>query len=909
MSEFSLFIGGITVTTPRRSITLEEVLQWIRSDNYKNEVLEIRASRNNIKAFGYLKKKLDYVTWSGTFSTRHSDHLIKHSGYIVIDFDHIQDPEMFKLQLKHDTYVAACFTSPSGTGLKAVIRIKDTDRHKEVFTDLANYFNSVYRLQKEERVDPSGSDVNRACFLSWDPEAFENPKSKVYVIQNKIPAKEKTEQQLAKDASDTEKYISKLVERVEASKMDICNDYQQEWLLIAFSLSILGEAGRPYFHRISQQNEKYSEQDTNDKFDNAIKTSRFTTPAKFVSICKDYGIDTSCPKDEITKTKNLVKDKDLTIKEKTETKKKKKKDSDFEWHDTVWYEDGGMKIKAGKYFDDVAPNFQVFIKYRTEDEQENVTWVLEIRKNDGTNIFIEVIHDDFCSARKLKSLLATKQLGFKLKDGHLDELQSYLFTKTQFSTAMKVIRYGYHPDSKVYFFANKAINLVTGEMLTPDQFGIVEANKFHLSIPQQTKIRQLRYTLTDQIVSFDKFWNLYASAHLHENAFLPVCFYIFSLFRDLGLQYKNFSPILFLKGGAGTGKSSMVRVLTAAFGRKQEGVNLKSKNTDSALVKLMSQTSNSIIWFDEFHNDLTNEGLLQAAYDNDGYHKSTADFNSIDTATVDIHSALALTSNYLPENQIFFSRCIFVPINDQKKTDDQRKAYDQLEEIEEGGLGAITVELLKYRSILQENGAYGINYNRLYTGLKAKLKGQNVPERFFANVSQVMAAPLTLQCAGKINLLEIESNNVQEILAEYLDLGEKFILRQSYIMNDSKAVSEFFEIIQLLFDTNQIHEEYHFRFKGDDIMLHFRKLYNLFSQKYRQIYYKSAPDKDTIQAELATLEGQSDWNSISKNVKFDNDWTGNSQAKKVSQSGSCRLTYKTLQENFGLNLVSRPGGN
>eukprot|EP01034_Spumella_vulgaris_P021298 gene21298-27326_t len=353
----------------------------------------------------------------------------------------------------------------------------------------------------------------------------------------------------------------------------------------------------------------------------------------------------------------------------------------------------------------------VFIKYRTEDEQENVSWILEIRKAVGENVYLEVLHDEFCSARKLKSMLAARRLGFKIKDGHLDELHSYLFTRTEFNSASKVVRYGYHTDSGVFFFSNKAFNVTTG--------------------------------------------------------------------------------------GAGTGKSSMIRVLTAAFGRKQEGVNLKGKNTDTGLVKLMSQAANTIIWFDEFHNELPNEGLLQAAYDNDGYHKSSADFNSIDTASVEIHSALGLTSNYIPSNPIFFSRCLFVPITEADKSDVQKNAYDELKELEEGGLGCMTVELLKYRELLTANDNYNVSYNRLYNGYRTRFKGQKVPERLFSNMSQ--------------------TTDEAEILKEYIDLGEDFILRQFRIQNDSKAAAEFFEIIQQLFDSHQINEEVHFRFTDSNV--------------------------------------------------------------------------------------------
>lgn len=901
---FSLFQGGITVKVPSRSTTLAEVLEWIRNGKYKNEISVIRDAGHNVKAVSFHKKKLDYVTWSGTFSVRIAENLIEHSGYIVIDFDHLQDPESFKVQLKYDPYVAACFISPSGAGLKAVVRIKDTDRHKEVFADLAYYFNNVYRLPKEEKVDPSGSDVNRACFLSYDPDAFENPDSKVYVIQNKIPEKPRTEQQISQDATQAEKHVSAIVDRIEASNMAVCNTYE-ELLLIGFSLSTLGEAGRPYFHRICAKNDKYEAKVTDEKFDNFLKTTRFTTYAKFVSICKDYGIDTSRPKKESTVgdkdiTKNTVHDKSLT------DSKKAKKEKREDLHPTVWYKDGGMEIKSGKYFDEVAPNFQVFIKYKTEDEQENVTWILEIKKIDEDPIYLEVFHDDFCSARKLKNMLATKRLGFKIKDGHLDELHSYLFTRTKFSSALKVLRYGFHKDSKVYFFANKALNLTTGEIVSPDEFGIVEANEFHLSIPKKTKMRQQRYTLSDTDISFQEFWKLYATAHTYDKSFVPICFYIFSLFRDIGLKYKNFSPILFLKGGYGTGKSSMIRVLTAAFGHKQEGVNLKSKNTDAALIKLMSQTSNAIIWFDEFHNELPNEGLLQAAYDNDGYHKSTGDNESIDTNTVEIYSALALTSNYLPQNDIFFSRCLYIGINSQKKTDQQSEAFNKLTDLEDTGLGCLTVELLRHRHILEANENYLVSLNRISKGFKAATKGQNIPQRFFENMAQVMAAAYTFQCLGLINILTFETSNEDEILQEFVSMGVTAINTQVRIMSDTKASAEFFEILQMAFDAGAVQEELHFRFNGDNILLNFRKLYNIFSQKYSTTFRKNPPERDEIQTELATLAGHSDWESLSKGIRFANDGTGSSTASTIPQTGSCELNYKQLREVYSIDFENRP---
>jgi hypothetical protein len=907
MQQFDIYTGGIKTKHPSRTTTLAEVMGLIRLGTYQETIQQVRTQTSE-KAVKFWKNQLDYVTFSGQFSpTRSVANLKTHSGLMVVDFDHIADVAMLRIHFQADPYVAACFVSPSGKGLKCVVKCKvDAQNHKAVFADLAAYFNNVYRLSKEEQVDVSGSDPSRACFLSWDPDAWLNPEPKTYTIKTTMPPKPRTEAQQLTDVSETERHLAAVVERIETHKMDICGEYSSEWLLIAFCLSTLGEAGRGYFHRVSALSEKYDEKDADAKFDNAIATSRFTTPWKFFQIAKDYGVDVSKPKRETAQSSTPTPPDQKGVVAK---KAGKKSPTDMEtWNETtvIYREDGGIIIKAGKHWENVAPNFQLFVKYKTEDEQENVTWVLEVKMTDGRNEFIEVLHDEFCSARKLKNILATKQIGFKLKDSHLDELQSYLFTQTKFNTAAKVIRYGYHVPSSVYFFANVAFNVKTKQLLTPDAFSIVAANGLHLSMPVQTKIRQARYELTDQKVSYGDFWKYYNTAHGYENSFLPACFYIFSLFRDLGVRYKNFSPILFLKGGAGTGKSSMVRILTAGFGRKQDGVNLKSKNTEAALVKLMSQTSNAVTWFDEFHNEFQHEGLLQAAYDNDGYHKSTADFNSIDTSTVEIHSALALTSNYIPDNPIFFSRCVFVPISNQEKSDVQRTAYQQLEEIQERGLGHMTVELLTYREDLEMNDNYLLSYNRLYKALKKRFDGQQVAERLYANLAQIMAAPLTLHCFGRINMLPEQADSEDEILEEFVRIGEMYIMRQWRIQNESKSIAEFFEIIQMLFDAGQIHDEYHFRFDGAIVKLHFPKLYNLFQQKYRQLFYKSAPDRDTIQTELTTLAGLSDWQQMQKSIRFMNDGTGSSQATTIPEKRACELEYSKLEDLFGLNLKHRP---
>ena len=60
------------------------------------------------------------------------------------------------------------FRSPSGDGLKWVIRVDRESSHREFFLAVAAYLRHTYDLE----ADASGKDISRACFLPHDPEAY-----------------------------------------------------------------------------------------------------------------------------------------------------------------------------------------------------------------------------------------------------------------------------------------------------------------------------------------------------------------------------------------------------------------------------------------------------------------------------------------------------------------------------------------------------------------------------------------------------------------------------------------------------------------------------------------------------------------------------------------------------------------
>lgn len=896
---------------PTDSLQLEQVLELIRGDKYALIVEGIR-TRTDKKDANALKKELPYVTFSGTFSpSRLETNLVQHSGLMSLDFDDVPNLAETRIQLQADPYVRLCFVSPRGNGLKLVVEIMpcSLEKHKEYFYDLSQYFQQTYACAPT--ADKSCCDITRACFLSHDPEAYYNPNSTEYRIKGLATPKKVREARtaVAVPITDQTSHVETVVKRIEDARIDLAGNYN-EWVLLGFSMASLGEAGRELYHRISAFYPDYDGHETDKKFDNFIRTTRFTSPSYFFDQAKKSGIDITKPKAEIPLPHKLTKaDADAKKKptdadapkpeKKKKTKEKADADDEDEINNVMYTYYGGISIYGNRNWVKVADNFQIFVKYCTEDENEQLTWILELRPRLQDPIYLEVSHEEFCSAKRLKDAIAAKRLSLKITDTYLGELHSFLF-KTDFATAEKVSRFGWHPESKVFFFANKAV--VGPELLAePDEFGIVKAGNVYLSMPVTNKKKVNRFTLTDSTMTFNEWFRMMSEAHKRENAFIPACFYLMTLFRDLVVKHTKASPILYLKGGASTGKSSIIRSISNLFGFEQQGVNLKNKNTEAALVRLMSQASNTIIWFDEYHNEFPYEGLLQAAYDNDGYHRAS-DTTSHATDSVDIHSALALTSNYLPDNPIFFSRCIFVPITEQKKTSDQIDAFNRLRDLEKVGFGRVTVEVLKHRLLIER--AFQQAYDKLYTSLKKSLVGENVVERLISNMARVLTPAYILQTYEHINL-GLDVCDPDSVLEEFIELGIANIKRQNHIQSEKTALSEFFEILQYAFEQNLIHEGIHFRLDGDMLYLRFPSIYTIYQQKYRQINFKPGADRDTLRQEILAFEQGRDERDIIKGIRFAADDLDDTSRSTKVVSNSWSISYSRISDKFGIDLEQR----
>jgi hypothetical protein len=155
---------------------LAEILEGIKGGDWAAQVEPVREAveAGNDAAKEEAKGRLPAFTPSGAFSVRRKDGLSSHSGMIVADIDGLPtEAEAVKVRdtLARDVHVHAAFISPSGRGVKALVRVDpcaDAGEHEAAFAALGAHFSSRHGIA----LDTSGKDVSRLCFVSHDPGAF-----------------------------------------------------------------------------------------------------------------------------------------------------------------------------------------------------------------------------------------------------------------------------------------------------------------------------------------------------------------------------------------------------------------------------------------------------------------------------------------------------------------------------------------------------------------------------------------------------------------------------------------------------------------------------------------------------------------------------------------------------------------
>ena len=195
--------------------SLEEILNDIKIGKYKAEISDIRHLINNDRKeeSDELKKQLTAFTVSGTFNNGRSiDKIENYSQYVILDIDKLSNVQLKEIInfTRLAPYTFASFISPSGKGLKIIVKINTTkEHHKEAYKQVVDYYEQALNID----IDISGSDICRLCFVSFDEEIYINNDTAIFQVDiineiesNKINNRIEHNNKGVNNTSDYEKF-------------------------------------------------------------------------------------------------------------------------------------------------------------------------------------------------------------------------------------------------------------------------------------------------------------------------------------------------------------------------------------------------------------------------------------------------------------------------------------------------------------------------------------------------------------------------------------------------------------------------------------------------------------------------------------------------------------------------------
>jgi hypothetical protein len=167
-----------------RIVEVQKVLEQIKKGFWKKQIEDIQYHINNgdIKQANGLKSKLPAFTISATYTgKRTKENVESYSGLLHLDYDKLDNIQDVKSKIISIPYTYAAFVSPSGKGLKVLVKCdNDLSTHTYAFNALRSYYDNLLGVESDKSI----KDILRLCFVSYDSEMYLNKNSKIFNYQS-----------------------------------------------------------------------------------------------------------------------------------------------------------------------------------------------------------------------------------------------------------------------------------------------------------------------------------------------------------------------------------------------------------------------------------------------------------------------------------------------------------------------------------------------------------------------------------------------------------------------------------------------------------------------------------------------------------------------------------------------------
>lgn len=554
-------------------------------------------------------------------------------------------------------------------------------------------------------------------------------------------------------------------------------------------------------------------------------------------------------------------------------------------YDGIQNTKSGIWVQGKEGFYQVS-SFGLKILYRIQSPYGEISWLIAVQTDAGDTT-ISITNKEFSSSAAFHEVLLSHGFVFRGEKAALNAIKEALVPGAEQAEAVASL--GYHAGSGLFFWFNGATT-DAGAFLPPDEFGMIrhEGKSYFLPFSQDGEGKNYktltRISYAESKATLAAWAQAVAAAH-GKKALLPVCFRIAAYFRDIAFQQTHFFPLLYLRGVPGAGKSTCARSMTATDGRPQEDLNLKSPNTVKSIPRRLEQVSNSIVWFDEFANELNDGviGALQAVYDGGGYQRAVNGFSNL-TNSIDVKSAVILTSNYTPSTEFMRQRCIFVSYPDTKRGEAQTAAYNKLVGEELGNLSSVAADILSRRKLVAHE--WKATHKALYHYFVKSLP--HVEHRICNNVAVILTPARILK---KHKLLDLKQ--IFGLSKSLHETGKECCLKQQEILSGKSDLAQFFEIMAFSAEKNLLKEGEDYIYSNDGKLFSMRmpRVYPVYLQQFRALYNKIGNSREDLLNDMKRHDSFVKETTVRFRVAGEDTWAG---------YPAIRLDVAKLGESFTL---------
>jgi DNA primase len=462
------------------------------------------------------------------------------------------------------------------------------------------------------------------------------------------------------------------------------------------------------------------------------------------------------------------------------------------------------KYSGGEVWPSIS-NFTIDVKYHIAGQ--NPKRICEV-----TNVFNKTATIDF-SISELVSLekfkTAVESAGnyiFEGSIGDLAKIKNKLYTEEK--SSIEIARLGQNKDKWVW--ANGIY--FKGKFYPIDETGIVKLKEgdtdryYFIPVMGNTVIddetlasyRRFRHKFESEI-TFSTWAKLMVEVY-GDHAKVGLAWILFAVFADIVHESNPGAPILYLLGQKSTGKGTFAESLMNLFGEPQDQIMLGSRPSIPAMMRKISQTTNAVVWYDEFKNNIDPKvnDVIKTIWDRVGRELGVKDHTN-KTRSVPVTSSAIVSGQEFPSNDPATpSRLILAKFAPREYTNEQVERRNRLRQIEDAGITSALHDVLNHRDFVKGKFRRQIDsetklpipndFDIIANKLRSVFKGEGVHPRMINNYAKLVVM---------IKIIE-EKITLPFTHEDVLTLSIAQIKAQKELEASSAEVQMFFEQIQYL---------------------------------------------------------------------------------------------------------------